>query len=64
MSGEWKYGLYVTYNIYDSKWYAFNREDAPKYWSGEPCTFASGYTPYQALNNYASKTNQPKKDKE
>ncbi len=52
MKSEWKYGLYTTYNIYDGKWYAFNREDSMKYWSGEPCLKGTGYTANEALNDY------------
>ena len=46
------YGVYVTHDTYDGKWYAFNREAANHYWNGQPCKKSAGKTPRQALNNF------------
>ena len=46
------YGLYITQNTYQMKWYCFNREAADDYWNGEPCKKAVGATPQEALSNY------------
>ena len=54
-SDDWKYGIYITFNIFDRKWYAFSREDSSRYWTGEPCYKGSGYTATDALNDYNGK---------
>jgi hypothetical protein len=46
------YGLYITQNTYQMKWYCFHREAATAYWNGEPCKKAIGDTPQEALSNY------------
>lgn len=46
------YGLYITQNTYQMKWYCFSREAADDYWNGKPCKKASGATPQEALSNY------------
>ena len=46
------YGLYITQNTYQMKWYCFHREAATAYWNGEPCKKAVGATPQEALSNY------------
>lgn len=56
-SDDWRYGVYVTFNIYTKLWYAFDRENATAYWTGEPCKKGSGKTAQQALNNYKNETN-------
>lgn len=58
------YGIYTTYNIYDSHWYAFSRDDANAYWSGDPCVKGKGKSPKEALNNYneEQQSNVPIKD--
>ena len=61
---DWKYGIYTTYNIYDGRWYAFNRDDSSKYWNGEPCLKGSGYTANEALNDYAKRNKKADGDQE
>jgi hypothetical protein len=46
------YGLYITQNTYQMKWYCFDRKAADAYWNGEPCKKAVGATPQEALSNY------------
>jgi hypothetical protein len=46
------YGLYITQNTYQMKWYCFDRKAADDYWNGEPCKKAVGATPQEALSNY------------
>jgi len=52
MNKNENYGLYVTQNTFQMKWYCFNRESANKYWNGKPCKKAIGDTPQEALTNY------------
>jgi hypothetical protein len=44
------YGLYITQNTYQMKWYCFDRKAADDYWNGEPCKKAVGATPQEALS--------------
>jgi len=56
------YGLYITQNTYQMKFYCFNRDVAEAYWNGEPCKKASGATSQEALSNYKNgnfQTNTP-----
>ena len=46
------YGLYITQNTYQMKWYCFNREAADAYWNGKPCKKSVGDTAQEALSNY------------
>lgn len=46
------YGLYITQNTYQMKWYCFNREAAEDYWNGKHCKKAIGDTQQEALSNY------------
>ena len=52
MSKNENYGLYITQNTYQMKWYCFDREAADNYWNGKPCKKAMGETPQEALTNY------------
>jgi hypothetical protein len=36
------YGLYITQNTYQMKWYCFDRKAADDYWNGKPCKKAVG----------------------
>ena len=47
------YGIYLTMDI-SGKWHAFNRQDAPNYWSTDKTKIkiAEGLTPERALANY------------
>jgi hypothetical protein len=56
------YGLYITQNTYQMKFYCFSRDVADAYWNGEPCKKASGKTSQEALSNYKNgnfQTNTP-----
>jgi hypothetical protein len=46
------YGLYITQNTYQMKWYCFDRKAADDYWNGKPCKKAVGDTQQEALSNY------------
>ena len=46
------YGLYITQNTYQMKWYCFHRDAADDYWNGKPCKKSVGATQQEALSNY------------